>query len=115
MQLFFFDAVTPEIRSVVVCLQNWGYDVLHADNSLAGFDLYKANLPPIALINMDENQKKKIFTIFYSTKGSKGTGLGLFIANKAVQKHGGYISVNSESGEGTTFHIRLPLKVSREM
>jgi signal transduction histidine kinase len=63
---------------------------------------------------MDENQKKKIFTIFYSTKGSKGTGLGLFIANKAVQKHGGYISVDSEPGKGTTFHIRLPLKVSHE-
>jgi signal transduction histidine kinase/ActR/RegA family two-component response regulator len=63
---------------------------------------------------MDEHQKKKIFTIFYSTKGSKGTGLGLFIANKAVQKHGGYISVDSKPGEGTTFHIRLPLRESRE-
>jgi signal transduction histidine kinase/DNA-binding NarL/FixJ family response regulator len=63
---------------------------------------------------MDEKQKKKIFTIFYSTKGSKGTGLGLFIANKAIQKHGGHISVDSEPGKGTAFHIRLPLKISRE-
>jgi len=63
---------------------------------------------------MDEEQKKKIFTIFYSTKGSKGTGLGLFIANKAVQKHGGCISVESEPGKGTAFHIRLPLKESHE-
>ena len=64
---------------------------------------------------MDEDQKQKIFTIFYSTKGSKGTGLGLFIANKAVQKHGGHISVETEPGKGTAFHIRLPLKPSREI
>lgn len=33
MQLFFFDAVTLEIRSVIACLQSWGYDVLHADKA----------------------------------------------------------------------------------
>ena len=51
---------------------------------------------------------KQMFNIFYSTKGPKGTGLGLFIANKTIQKHGGSISVDSRPGEGTAFYIRLP-------
>jgi signal transduction histidine kinase len=49
--------------------------------------------------------------MFYTTKGSKGTGLGLFIANKTVQKHGGRITVDSIPGLGTTFFIQLPRRV----
>lgn len=57
---------------------------------------------------MTTNQMKNMFTMFYSTKGNRGTGLGLFIANQAVHKHGGNITVDSKPGEGTAFHIRLP-------
>jgi signal transduction histidine kinase len=60
---------------------------------------------------MNENQIKNMFTMFYTTKGSKGTGLGLFIANKTVRKHGGRITVDSLPGLGTTFYIRLPRRV----
>jgi hypothetical protein len=42
-------------------------------------------------------------------KGIKGTGLGLFISNKIVDKHGGDIQVESEPGKGTRFLVRLPL------
>jgi PAS domain S-box-containing protein len=60
-------------------------------------------------------QKQRIqnmFDLFYSTKGSKGTGLGLFITKKAIQKHGGTISVESKPGEGTSFDIQLPRRIS---
>ncbi len=60
---------------------------------------------------MNESQIKNMFTMFYTTKGSKGTGLGLFIANKTVTRHGGRITVDSVAGSGTTFSIRLPRRV----
>jgi signal transduction histidine kinase len=50
----------------------------------------------------------KIFEPYYSTKET-GTGLGLAIVRKAIDDHGGTISVSSKQGSGTTFTITLPL------
>ncbi len=61
-------------------------------------------------IGMDRETREKIFSLFFSSKGIKGTGLGLFISNKIVDKHGGSIDVQSEPGRGSRFLIRLPLK-----
>ena len=61
-------------------------------------------------IGMDRETREKIFSLFFSSKGIKGTGLGLFISNKIVDKHGGYIEVESEPGRGTRFLVRLPLE-----
>ncbi len=63
-------------------------------------------------IGMTDELREKLFKKFYSTKGSKGTGLGLVITRKVVQEHGGSISVESEPGKGTSFHIRIPFKIS---
>jgi signal transduction histidine kinase len=60
-------------------------------------------------IGMDRETKEKAFSLFFSSKGLKGTGLGLFISNKIVDKHGGDINVDSEQGRGTRIVIRLPL------
>jgi len=49
-----------------------------------------------------------LFEIFHSTKGNRGTGLGLAVAKKIVDEHSGTISAVSKTGEGTTFTIRLP-------
>jgi signal transduction histidine kinase/DNA-binding NarL/FixJ family response regulator len=57
---------------------------------------------------MTSEQLKKLFTVFYSTKGIKGTGLGLFIADKIVRQHGGDMVVESSLGQGSRFCIRLP-------
>lgn len=51
----------------------------------------------------------KVFEPYYSTKET-GTGLGLAIVKKAVDEHGGAISVTSKPGHGTTFAIVLPVK-----
>lgn len=60
-------------------------------------------------IGMDRETREKIFSLFFSSKGLKGTGLGLFISNKIVDKHGGTIEVESEPGKGTKFIVRIPL------
>jgi signal transduction histidine kinase len=58
---------------------------------------------------MDEETRGKLFTMFFSTKGSAGTGLGLVVARKVATEHGGSIAVESTLGEGSTFTVKLPL------
>ena len=57
---------------------------------------------------MDDEVKKKLFTSFFSTKGHRGTGLGLLVTRKLVEEHDGEIEVESEPGNGTIFNIRMP-------
>jgi signal transduction histidine kinase len=59
-------------------------------------------------VGMDEEVKKKLFTSFFSTKGGKGTGLGLLATQKIIQEHQGTIAAQSEKGKGSTFIIELP-------
>jgi signal transduction histidine kinase len=59
-------------------------------------------------IGMDDGTSEKIFTPFFSLKGEKGTGLGLFISSKIIQQHCGEIIVKSKLGQGTLFEIKIP-------
>ncbi|HUT23488.1 MAG TPA: ATP-binding protein [Sumerlaeia bacterium] len=51
----------------------------------------------------------KIFEPFFSTKGSQGTGLGLAVARKLAEEHGGQLLLDSEVGKGSAFRIILPI------
>jgi PAS domain S-box-containing protein len=59
-------------------------------------------------IGMDRETREKAFSLFFSSKGAEGTGLGLFIAHRIVGSHGGTIELESKPGEGTRFVVRLP-------
>jgi signal transduction histidine kinase len=61
-------------------------------------------------IGMDADTLEKIFTPLFSSKGKKGTGLGLFISNTIIEQHGGTISVKSTPGKGALFQIEIPKK-----
>lgn len=56
-----------------------------------------------------EADLEHIFEPFFSTKGEKGTGLGLWVSSGIVQSHGGALQVRSHPGSGTTFSITLPI------
>ena len=59
-------------------------------------------------IGMDRETREKAFSLFFSSKGHEGTGLGLFISNKIAQSHGGKILIESKEEEGTRFTVTLP-------
>ena len=59
-------------------------------------------------VGMDRETRESLFTLFFSSKGNKGTGLGLFIANKIIAQHGGKIKVESKLNRGSSFRITIP-------
>ncbi|WP_017720920.1 sensor histidine kinase [Kamptonema formosum] len=68
-------------------------------------------------IGIPTEDQKRLFETFYRAKNARklpGTGLGLAIVKKAVELHGGRISVSSESGVGTTFRVTIPLDRGRQ-
>lgn len=63
-------------------------------------------------IGMDDEVKRRIFEKFYqgdSSRSSQGNGLGLTLAKRIIDLHGGSISVSSKKGKGSTFMVFLPL------
>jgi PAS domain S-box-containing protein len=58
-------------------------------------------------LGIDRETREKMFSLFFSSKGMEGTGLGLFIASNIAKAHGGGIEVESEVGEGTCFKVRI--------
>jgi signal transduction histidine kinase len=61
-------------------------------------------------IGMDLETRNNLFSLFFSSKGREGTGLGLFLSNKIIAQHGGSISVDSVQGQGSRFTIKIPFQ-----
>ncbi len=88
----------------------------HKSEHQLGFKAFKPTPERLCYIiddngmGMDQETKEKLFTLFFSSKGSRGTGLGLFIAHHVIQQHGGTLQVESKLGEGSKFQICLPVR-----
>ncbi len=88
------DAIEGEGQITTRTSTENGYDVVEVSDSGAG---------------MSVEVKEKIFHPLFTTKGERGTGMGLATCYAILRRHGGDIEVMSAPGEGTTFSIRLPV------
>ena len=59
---------------------------------------------------MSEEVRSQLFTPFFSTRTGTGTGMGLSVAGRTVSGHGGKVTVESETGRGSTFRVLLPIE-----
>jgi signal transduction histidine kinase len=60
-----------------------------------------------------EKDKPKVLDLFFTTKGSRGTGLGLSMVQKFVEKSGGQLKFQSEEGQGSVFTMIFPKRIPR--
>jgi len=81
-----------EVVVRTVGVNGWGVEYQVADNGSG----------------MEKEVRKRLFTGFFTTKGTRGTGIGLMMTKKIIDEHKGHIEVDSEAGIGTRFTIRLP-------
>lgn len=65
-------------------------------------------------VGMEREQIKRLGTPYFTTKGQKGTGLGMMVAYRAIHQFKGKIEIDSKVGEGTTFTIYIPKSKPRE-
>jgi PAS domain S-box-containing protein len=68
-------------------------------------------------IGFDEKYLDRIFTVFQRLHGRmeyEGSGIGLAVCRKIVERHGGHINASSEEGKGATFFIDLPVSQEEE-
>jgi two-component system NtrC family sensor kinase len=65
-------------------------------------------------VGIAPDDMEKIFTVFVSQKGGRGTGLGLSVSQKIMQEHGGVIRVESQPGQGSKFLLELPVNQPRD-
>jgi PAS domain S-box-containing protein len=112
-----FDGDAKALRTLLVNLAENSLDACRVDKKKESHTVrlsVKGSLDHVSFqigdngIGMDRETREKAFTLFFSSKGGEGTGLGLFIANKIAQAHGGNIIVESEEGQGTRFIVSLP-------
>jgi signal transduction histidine kinase len=105
------------IRSLMINLLENSLDACRIDSQDKDYQIgvrLEGNADKVELtiedngIGMDRETCEKAFSLFFSSKGAGGTGLGLFISHKIALAHGGRIEVDSEEGQGSRFLIELP-------
>jgi CheY-like chemotaxis protein len=62
-------------------------------------------------VGMSEETRKRCLEPFYSTKGKRGTGLGLAMVYGVMERHGGQIDIESQLGQGTVIKLILPIRL----
>lgn len=105
------------IHRAVLNIVNNAFDVLDGQEGgkvqvLTGYDPDEEQLFVEVIDNgpgIPEEELPRLFSLFESTKGARGTGLGLAVSQKILREHGGDISVESAPGQGTQFRLAWPL------
>ena len=93
-------------NAVEACKQGDRVDVLGGRDEQGGmYRITVADTGP----GMPPAVKEHLFEPFFSTKGSRGTGLGLALVQKVVQEHHGRVQMDSQVGKGTRFDILIPV------
>jgi signal transduction histidine kinase/CheY-like chemotaxis protein len=103
-----------ELREVLTNLIFNAVDAMPAGGSITVRTKQEDGLAKIEVSDtgtgMTEEVRKRCLDPFFSTKGERGTGLGLSMVFGIVQRHAGTIDIRSELGVGTTFIVSLPLQ-----
>jgi signal transduction histidine kinase len=105
-------------RAVLNILTN-ALDAVEGNEETAGRVLVQTGYDPATrtvFVSIADNgpgipadQLASIFNLFESTKGARGTGIGLPVSQKIIREHGGEIVVESEPGSGSTFTLEWPV------
>jgi PAS domain S-box-containing protein len=112
-----FEADKNAIRSMLINLLENSFDACRIDKRKEQHHValrLKGNSDQVHFevqdngIGMERETREKAFSLFFSSKGTEGTGLGLFIAHKIAAAHGGDIHLESELEVGTRFVVDLP-------
>ncbi len=107
------NGILGQIRQVVANLVSNAIDATHVGGNIWLEARLGASGEAELLIvddgaGMTSEVRSQLFQPFYSTKGDLGNGLGLYISNEIVERHGGRIKVESTLGLGTTMSVVLP-------
>ena len=60
-------------------------------------------------LGVAEHNREKIFNLFFSSKPTRGAGVGLYLVKQVVDEHGGSVRLESTGGQGCNFRILLPI------
>jgi signal transduction histidine kinase len=102
------------IDNSIAALDDGGQIIMHAYRSREWSGEHRAGVRVVVADSgsgIEHCNYNKIFEPFFSTKGQKGTGLGLWVSKGIVQKHGGFIRMHSSTQEGKSgccFSVFLP-------
>lgn len=116
-----FAGVESEIREALLNLINNAVDALPAGGTIIirtrsagnGTDSRQVILEVSDTgIGMDETTRKRCLEPFFSTKGQRGTGLGLAMVYGTVERHRGQIEIDSQPGLGTTMRLLFPARAA---
>lgn len=108
------EALTNLVLNAVDALPKGGRIVLRT--RVLAPQIGNAHLKQIAVevsdngVGMDEETRKRCLEPFFSTKGKRGTGLGLAMVYGVVKRHEGMIEIRTEPGKGTTFRLLFPVR-----
>jgi len=111
--------MTVDSEGILTCLTNLVTNAIEAfpEDSIGGQIILSSRDDPATGVclqvkdtggGMSKELREQIFESLVSTKGARGTGLGLALTHKIVREHGGTIQVESELNKGSCFTIILP-------